>query len=152
MKDQLSCIKCGQTITDKETKCLQCGGWIPRAQRNRRLGYVLIILGLFLAVMIGIITVLVAPIMLSAGQKINGSTFTGSPAQGFLILTLFGIIIVFGLMSTVYGIFQVVTGRRNMVFIILLFVLVFGLSVVMRAIYEAADSSSISNSEQVLRK
>ena len=130
MKDQFSCVKCGQTVMAKETKCLQCGGWIRRAQRIRRVGFVVVALGFFLVALMGTTTIVLAPIMLSGGQETNGSRFTGSPAQAFLILCLFGIIILFGMVNIAGGIFQIATGRRSLLIIIFMFVLVFLLFVV----------------------
>src|SRR5262245_56675742 len=113
MKDQNACVKCGYAVTDKSTKCQQCGGWIRKAKRIARLGGVLIVLGLLLVGMMGTITIMLAPMMLSPGRQTEGSTFTGTPEQGIMILSLFGVVIVFGLVAILSGIFQMMTGRRS---------------------------------------
>ena len=69
MMDQRSCSKCSYTASDdvtRVTKCPECGSWMRKAQGIRRRGFVLVFLGLLLVVMMGIITVTVAPMMLSA--------------------------------------------------------------------------------------
>jgi MFS family permease len=143
MNDQLSCVKCGHTVTGKETKCPQCGGWIRRAQRIRRLGFVLVGLGFFLVAMMGTITIMLAPMMLSAGQETSGAKFNGTPEQAFLVLGLFGIIIVFGLACIAGGLFQIVTGRRSILIIILVLVLTFAMLVAVSAVRKVLDRSSV---------
>ncbi len=123
MKDQLSCSKCDFRPPDKATKCPQCGGWIRRAQRIRRLGIVAVVMGIFLVGMMAVITAVVAPIMLSVGSGTNGAKFEGTPEQGLLIMGLFGVIFVFGLVAIASGIFQIVTGRRSIVIVVIVIAL-----------------------------
>jgi len=79
----------------------------------RRLGWVLLAIGLFLVGLMGTITYHVAPTMLHPGVLIDGSKFTGTVEQGMLALRLFGIVIAFGFASGVMGLSQIRTGRRN---------------------------------------
>jgi len=143
MKNQLACTKCEFAVSGKETKCPQCGGWIRRAQRIRRLGGVLIVLGLILVAMMGTITVMLAPMMLAAGTQTTGARFTGTPQQGMLILGFFGIIIVFGLACIAGGIFQLLTGRRSILVIILVLGLAFLLWVLANAVRTALQRTAI---------
>src|SRR5262249_16334980 len=131
--------------TDKSTKCPQCGGWIRKAQRIRRLGGVLIVLGLLLVGMMGTITIMLAPMMLSPGRQKKGSTFTGTPEQGIMILSLFGVLIVFGLVAMLSGIFQMMTGRRSIWIMITAFALAFLLWVAMNAVRKGLDKGSNEN-------
>jgi hypothetical protein len=85
----------------------------------RRLGWLQLLLGLFLVGFMGAITFSLAPIMLHAGTG-----FTGTPQQALLILGLFGLVIVFGLTSMVNGLWQIITGRRNKWILYLSFVLI----------------------------
>src|SRR6266542_743362 len=139
MKDQLSCSKCDFKPADKATKCPQCGGWIRRAQRIRRLGIVAVVLGVFLVGMMAVITAVVAPIMLSAGSETNGAKFEGTPEQGLLILGLFGVIFVFGLVAIASGIFQIVTGRRSLVIVVIVIALAAVLYVMATAVRKALN-------------
>ncbi|HZE71731.1 MAG TPA: hypothetical protein VE135_19660 [Pyrinomonadaceae bacterium] len=139
MKDPLGCTKCGYSVTGKETKCPQCGGWIRRAQRIRRLGGVLIVIGFLLVAMMGTITLMLAPMMLSAGRETTGARFTGTPEQGLMILGLFGIIIVFGLAAIAGGVFQLLTGRRSIVIIVIVLGLAFLLWVIGSSVRKALE-------------
>jgi hypothetical protein len=149
MQDQLACTKCDYRATGKETKCPQCGGWIRRAQRIRRLGFVLVPLGFFLVAMMGTLSISLAPMMFSAGQQTTGSRFTGTPEQALLILGLFGIIIVFGFACMAGGLFQIVTGRRSIWIIVLVLVLTFLMIVAASAVRTALDRAAISNPPEI---
>jgi hypothetical protein len=143
MKNQLGCTKCEYEATGKETKCPQCGAWIRRAQRIRRLGFALVAIGILLVVMMGVITMAVAPMIFSAGAETSGARFTGSPQQGLMILGLFGLLIVFGVAATLAGVFQVVTGRRSIWIMIGVFGLAFILFIAAQAVRTALDRSSL---------
>jgi hypothetical protein len=145
MKDQLSCSKCDFRAPDKATRCPQCGGWIRRAQRIRRLGVVMIFIGIVLVGMMGTITVLLAPMMLSAGTSTSGAKFEGTPEQGLLILGLFGLIIVFGLVAIAAGVFQIVTGRRSIWIVILVIGLALVLYVMATAVRTALKRASVES-------
>jgi len=74
------------------------------------------------------ITITLTPMMLSAGtDPARGARFTGTPEQATMILGLFGIVIVFGLAAIAAGVFQMITGRRSIV----IMVIVIGLAVVL---------------------
>jgi hypothetical protein len=143
MRNQLTCTKCDYEATGKETRCPQCGAWIRRAQRIRRLGFVLVAIGFLLVAMMGTITVALAPMMLSAGRETTGAKFTGTPEQGLMILGLFGLVIVFGVAAILAGIFQVATGRRSIWIMIAVFGLAFILFVVGRAVRTSLGRSSL---------
>ena len=149
MKDQLSCTKCEFTATGKETKCPQCGSWIRRAQRIRRLGFVLMPLGLLLVMMMGTITIILAPMMFSAGQSTTGSRFTGTPEQAVLIFGFFGIIIVFGFACMAGGLFQIVTGRRSIWIIVIVLGLTFLMIVAASAVRTALDRGAVRNAPEI---
>jgi hypothetical protein len=143
MKNQRGCTKCDYEVTGKETKCPQCGGWIRRARRIRRLGFALVAIGFFLVAMMGIITIMLAPMMLSAGQESGGTRFSGTPEQGMMILGLFGLVIVFGVAAILAGVFQLATGRRSIWIMIAVFGLAFLLYIAGQAVRTALDRSSL---------
>jgi hypothetical protein len=111
-----------------------------KAQGIRHRGWVLVFLGLLLVAMMGTITLMVAPTILSAGSA--GARFTGTPEQAMLILGLFGIIIVFGFTCIVSGIWQIATGRRSIWVVILILGLTFLLIVVGAAVRKGLDRGS----------
>ena len=126
MKDQDSCSKCGYAGSRAITRCPECSSWMPRARGIRIRGGILIFLGLILVGMMGTISIVVAPIMFSDGSG-GGSKFSGTPGQAFLIMGLFGAVIVFGVSCILSGIWQIITGRRS----ILMVVLIVGLALVL---------------------
>lgn len=138
MKDKLNCSKCSYVASGDVTRCPECGSWMRTAQGTRRRGWMLIVLGFLLVGIMGTITFRVAPIMLSSGPS-AGATYTGTPEQALLILGLFAIIIVFGLTCMGSGLWQIVTGRRNIWIVILIFVLTFLLLVAAGAVMRGLD-------------
>jgi len=115
-----------------------------KARRIRRLGWMLIFLGLLLVVMMGAITAFVAPLMLSTGGPESTTHFTGTSQQAMLILGLFGLIMVFGVVCIANGIWQIVTGRRNIWIMVVVFAMAFLLIVVAEATTGALDHKKSS--------
>lgn len=111
---------------------------MPRAQSVRHRGWVLIVLGFLLVAMMGTITSMTAPTMLS-GRASSGAGFTGTPEQAFLILGLFGIVIVFGITCIGSGIWQIVTGRRSIWIVVIILGLTFLLIMAGSAVFRALD-------------
>jgi hypothetical protein len=78
-------------------------------------GRVLVGVGLFLVLFMAAIAWNVAPIMLHPGEEIEGTTFTGTEAQGQIFLGLFALVGLFGLLSVLNGAWMMATGRRSRV-------------------------------------
>ena len=111
-----TCSRCGYTTNETIGQCPQCGQRESTARSPktvRRLGWVQLVLGLFLVGLMGTITWNVAPLMAGSGPTQGGGRFTGTAEQAQLVLGLFGLVIMFGLTSMVNGIWQIRTGRRN---------------------------------------
>jgi len=89
----------------------------------RLIGGLLIFIGVMLMGTISYITSLLAPAMAHPGQYVGGTNFSGTPEQARSILMLFGVVGVFGLMSFVYGLWMIVTGRRSIAMMIGVWVL-----------------------------
>ena len=79
-------------------------------------GWMLLVLGLFLAAFMGAIAASMAPTMMRPGIEIGGTTFTGTADEAQTYFLLFGIVIALGLLSAVNGLFMIATGRRSAVF------------------------------------
>ncbi len=125
-----SCFGCGRLTAEPAERCPKCGGALRPTKAVRRLGWVQFAAGLFLVGLMGTVTYNVAPMMLRPGvETAGGSRFTGTAGQALLIFGLFGLVIFFGLTSTVSGLYQAKTGRRNR----LIFVFMMGLFVVLIA-------------------
>lgn len=104
---------CRLTVKGSVEKCPKCGTRMRTPATVRKSGWFLVMLGAFLVVMMGIVTWNVAWTMIRPGVEVDGSTFTGNPAQGRMILALFGGVIVFGLGTMVSGAYQIRTGQRS---------------------------------------
>ena len=114
MIDELrKCFKCGYETVEVLRVCPKCGRRLLSVKQVRRLGWVQLILGLFLAGAMGAITFYLAPSLLHAGAPGGGEWFTGTAEQGLSTVGLFGLVIVFGLASMLSGLWQIRTGRRN---------------------------------------
>jgi MFS family permease len=112
--DLRTCQGCGYQTTDDIARCPQCKRPLMSARRIRRLGWMLLFIGLFLMGLMGTITLYLAPSMLQPGRQVyGGSRFTGTAQQGISALMLFGTVILFGLTAFINGLWQVRTGRRN---------------------------------------
>ena len=118
MAETSTCLSpaCGVTVEGSFTKCPECG-WAMRGPRNIRIrGWVLVGLGLFLAVFMGAITWYVAPMMLHPGKEFDGTTFEGKPSDVEFAFTIFGLVILFGLLSIANGAWMIIKGRQNRLF------------------------------------
>lgn len=111
----------------------------------------MIVLGFLLVAMMGAITLNVAPSMLS-GAGSTGAKFNGTPEQAFLILGLFGLVIVFGLTCVASGLWQIVTGRRSIWIVVVVLALTFLLIVAGSAVRSALARGSNRSNVGALRR
>ena len=132
MSDHSKCVSsdCGYWEDGSLSACPKCGGAMRVTKGSTARGWVLLMLGLFLILLMGTITASLAPTMLNAGKEIDGSTFEGTPEQARIFLGLFALVIVFGFVSTVYGLFQIVTRRESKAFILVSLLLAVALAAV----------------------
>ncbi len=108
------CYKCDfETRREGVTDCPRCGHKLMTAGRVKALGWVLLVLGLFLVAFMGAITLVVTGIIMRTGQPGSTSSFNGGPKELALIYGIFGLVIAFGLTCTVAGISQARSGRRS---------------------------------------
>jgi hypothetical protein len=97
--------------------------WRPR-------GWVLVGVGLFLVLFMAGIAWNLAPMMLSPGVEVGGSTFTGTEVQGEIFLALFALVGLFGAFAAANGAWMIATGRRSRIgtrIFLLSFMLLFAL-------------------------
>ena len=86
----------------------------PRAAtrgRMRFMGGVLVLLGVPLAVGLGILLRVMAPMLLHPNVQYASSRFTGDRNSGLGILALLCAVFVFGIVATGLGLWRVATGR-----------------------------------------
>jgi hypothetical protein len=106
-------LRCGFTSDAPIDVCPKCGRRMRSTNSVRIYGVLQLILGLFLIIFMSVITINVLPMMLQPGQPEGGARFTGTSQQVLVILSLFGLIIAFGFGSSVAGLWQIITARRN---------------------------------------
>ncbi|HEV2799618.1 MAG TPA: hypothetical protein VGW12_03930 [Pyrinomonadaceae bacterium] len=143
MEEFSSCYSCGHVTTEVATKCQKCGRRLRTARQVRRLGWLQLLIGVFLVGMMGTITYNVAPLMFPVTDvPTSGARFTGTREQAQMILGLFLMVIVFGLGSILSGVWQIKTGRRNkwlFIIMIVLFVVLILFSWFLRAALRGAS-------------
>lgn len=84
----------------------------------RMRGWILLVAGLFLVLVMGAVVLNLAPAMLNPGIETGGTTFTGSAEQAQVFLGLFALVILFGALCIANGLYMIATGTRNRVFTI----------------------------------
>jgi len=100
------------------------------AKSNRTRGWLLIVLGLMLSIGMAGLSFFLWRTIHYLGQSGSTSRWTGSAEMTARTFQLFGTIFVFGLVCLATGVFQVRTGRRNVISLVLLLLLV-GLMIVL---------------------
>lgn len=82
-------------------------------QARRRLGKFLVGMGLFLILVTGGLTALLAPSLLHPGTEQWGPTFSGTSKDGVFSLMLLVLVILFGVNALTAGVLQIRRGRRS---------------------------------------
>jgi hypothetical protein len=113
MPETSKCLSfsCRETVEGAVETCPKCGTRMRTPKMVRRLGWLLLLLGLFLVGLLGTITWNLAPSLLHPYAP--DSNFTGTAEQAGMILRLFAVVIIFGIGTMINGAYQIVTGRRN---------------------------------------
>jgi hypothetical protein len=107
-------MSCGHVEPGMVATCPKCGRKMRSGKAVRVLGGLMTTCGLFLIGLMGTITVRMLPMLRHPGAEMpGGSRFTGTADQAQLILTLFAVVIAFGVLATGVGGFQLATGRRS---------------------------------------
>ena len=112
-EDLTRCWNCGFETYRLVAACERCGATMQSRRWARRYGMVLVVIGMGLSVGMSILLEGMLPTLLHPGVEIGGTTFTGTPRMANMVMLIMGSVIVFGLCSLGYGLFQVMTGRRS---------------------------------------
>ncbi len=121
---------CAVTVDGKVQTCPKCGGPMRHLTESKARAWLLVLCGVILILMMGTITLALAPTMLSPGTDIGGSSWEGTLEQGQLALSLFGVVILMGFTSLGYGLYMLKTGQQHRGFVIAMLVEVALLAVV----------------------
>ncbi len=108
---------CATMVEGRVSVCPKCGGAMRSVGESPIRGIVLLVIGLFLLALMGTITAWMAPMLTRPGVDIDGGSFDGTAEQGRMILGLFGLILLFGLVAAVNGLFMIVTRRQSTAFV-----------------------------------
>lgn len=84
-----------------------------QARKFRILGWVMAGAGVFLVVLMGIVTFAVADMVAESGSPGATTRYTGTPEEARAMFILFGVVIAMGLSALVAGIVQIRTGTVN---------------------------------------
>jgi hypothetical protein len=131
----LTCPKCDFETTETLAKCPQCGRRLQSKKKVRILGWVLVVLGLFLVIFMSGLGIMLASIIVQSDQPGATSRFTGGPQDILFIVAIFGFVIAFGLATIVGGAWQIWYGKPNrklMVAMLLLLWILWGVATVIR--------------------
>ena len=111
--------KCAELVEGRVAVCPKCGGAMRSVGESPLRGIVLLVIGLFLLGLMGTVTVALLPGLTHPGEELaDGSSFTGTAEQARMVLILFGLLLAFGLMAVLNGIYMIVTRRQSWAFII----------------------------------
>ena len=110
---------CAELVEGRAATCPKCGGPMRSVGESPGRGIVLLVIGLLLLGLMGPITWALLPSLTHPGQEMSdGGSFTGTAEQARMVLILFGLLLAFGLMAVLNGIYMIVTRRQSWVFII----------------------------------
>lgn len=122
MADFSTCTtrRCGTVTPGIVAACPTCGGRILTSRRIRVLGWLMVGCGVILVGLMGYITLAMYPTLMRPGEDLGQfGRWSGTADQARMVLNLFLMVIAMGVLALVSGAWQIVTGRRNMVFIVL---------------------------------
>ncbi len=108
-------LSCRTKVEGTVAKCPTCGARMWTPQRNRISGGALLVLGVFLAGLMGYLYYIMAPSMAQPGVELGGMIYNGTPAQARAIQTLFATVALFGVVAGFYGLYMLYTGMRSKV-------------------------------------
>lgn len=104
MSEFSSCPKCDYQTTEAVTFCQQCGGRMQTSTRIRKLGWLAVIAGAFLVVMM---------ICIIIWEFSPNTRFIGTAAMARFAIAIESVIVIFGVTSIFAGAWQIRHGKRN---------------------------------------
>ncbi|CAN5401012.1 hypothetical protein BH10ACI3_BH10ACI3_24140 [soil metagenome] len=107
----MSCFNCGYQAETIATLCPQCKRQLHTSSSIRVRGFLLMVCGGILVPFMGYISLWM--VNAAANPNPGGAKFNGTNEQLLMIFGICGLVILFGLLAFVTGIFQAITGRRN---------------------------------------
>ena len=112
-EDKSQCYACGFETHKFVSRCPRCGAGLQSKRWSRRFGCAMFFCGLLITGIMGPVLFYMVPLMLRPGVEINGTRFSGTPAQAMLFLGILGLVSALGVTAMIYGPWQFFTGRRD---------------------------------------
>ena len=111
--------RCAELVEGRVATCPKCGGPMRSVGELPGRGLLLVIIGLILLGIMAPISWALLPSLLHPGETLSdGSSFTGTAEQARMVLILFGLLLAFGLMAVLNGVYMMATRRQSWAFII----------------------------------
>ena len=104
MSEFTSCPKCDYQTTEAVTFCQQCGGKMLSSSKVRKLGWLAVIAGAFLVVMMTFIVI---------WELSPHTLFTGTREMARFAIAIESVIVIFGVTAIFAGVWQIKHGKRN---------------------------------------
>lgn len=122
MSKILSCPKCDFETIETLAKCPRCGRKLQSAKKVRILGWLLVLIGTGLVIFMSGLGIVLGRIIADTGQPGKTQRFTGGPEDVLFIIVVFGLVILFGLISMAAGSWQIWYGKPNRTLRVIMFV------------------------------
>jgi hypothetical protein len=114
------CFKCSHEENIGQTLCPRCGGQMRTPRNIRVRGFILTLLSGFLIVFMSWIAFYIYNVIQQSNKPGAGARFTGSQEDLVMIIAVFGLVILFGAIGLITGLWQVIFGRRNKILVYIL--------------------------------
>ena len=111
------CFKCSYEANIAQIVCPRCGGKMKSKSQIRVLGAVLTLISGFLVVFMSVIAVFMYNAVQQSDKPGATSKFTGSENDILIIIAIFGLVILFGIIGLITGLWQLIFGKRNLILV-----------------------------------
>ena len=108
-----SCLGCGYEGDSSAALCPECGDRMFSASSVRSRGWVLIVIGVTLAIFMGVVIINQAINVYHSGDPNAKVRFTGGTGMLWLMFGVLALVFSFGVACIANGIWQVMYGKRN---------------------------------------
>ena len=113
-EDLSRCANCGHETYQLRSECERCGTGLQSRRWSRRFGFMLLVCGTILSVLMGGVLFYTVPALLQPGELVGDVRFAGGPGMATLVLMLLVGLFVLGVAIVVYGIWQMATGKVSL--------------------------------------
>ncbi len=112
-----TCFKCKYEADIAQSKCPSCGGNMKTRTQIRVLGFIMTLLSGFLVVFMSVTAFYMYNLIQQSGKPDISAKFTGDQNDILMIIAVFGLVILFGVVGLIAGLWQMILGKRNLVLV-----------------------------------